>query len=204
MATASEPTAKPDALALLIRDHKEVDDLFDRVNEAGTGGLTGGLVAQIVEALSVHAAVEEQVVYPAMREALPDGEAKVREAIADHQRVKDTLAKLEDLAAIDDQVLPTVQALAKDVRAHVAEEEGDLFPRLAEALDEPTLQDMGRAIEKARKVAPTHPHPDAPNEPPANFVAGAVAGAVDRVRDVLEEAADKGRELFESRGKKQP
>ena len=204
MSTAEETTAKPDALAILIRDHKEVDDLFHRVNAAGAGGLAGGLIAQIVEALSVHAAVEEQIVYPAMREALPDGEAKVRDAIADHQKVKDTLAQLEQLAPIDDQVLPMVQALAKDVRAHVSEEEGQLFPQLAEALDEPTLQDMGRAIEKARKAAPTRPHPEAPNEPPANFVAGAVAGAVDRVRDVLEEAADKGRELFESRGKKQP
>lgn len=200
MATADESTAKPDALAILTRDHKEVDGLFDKVSEAGPGGLTGGLVAQIVEALSVHAAVEEEIIYPAMRTALPDGEAKVREAIADHQKVKQTLAKLEDLAAIDDEVLPMVQALAKDVRAHVAEEEGQLFPQLAEALGEPALQDMGRAIETARKAAPTRPHADAPNEPLANFV----AGAVDRVRDVLEEAADKGRELFESRGKKQP
>jgi hypothetical protein len=148
--------------------------------------------------------VEEEVVYPAMRKALPDGEAKVRDAIADHQKVKQALAQLETLAPIDDQVHPMVHALATDERAHVAEEEGTLFPQLAEALDEPTLQDMGRAIEKARKTAPTHPHPEAPDEPPANLVSGAVAGVVDRVRDVLEEAADKGRELFESRGKKQP
>ena len=179
MATASEPTAKPDALAILVLDHKEVDELFEQFSRTDDT-FDGGLLDRLIEALSVHAAVEEEVVYPAMRKALPDGEAKVRDAIADHQKVK--------------------EALAKDVRAHVAEEERELFPRLAEVLDEPTLQDMGRAIEKARKAAPTRPHPDAPDEPLANFV----AGAVDRVRDVLEEAADKGRELFESRGKKRP
>jgi hemerythrin superfamily protein len=199
MATPSEFTAKPDALAILVRDHKEVDELFEQFDHAGDT-LDGGLLGRIIEALSVHAAVEEEVVYPAMRKALPDGEAKVRDAIADHQKVKEALARLETMAPLDTEVPAAVKALAKDVRAHVAEEERDLFPRLAEALDEPTLQDMGRAIEQARKAAPTHPHPDAPATPPANLV----AGAVDRVRDVLEEAAEKGRELFESRGKKQP
>jgi hemerythrin superfamily protein len=191
MATASEPTAKPDALAILVRDHKDVDELFQQfelATDASATTLTGGLVARLIEALTVHAAVEEQVVYPAMRVALPDGEDKVRDALADHQKVKDTLAVLEAMAPIDDQVLPTVTGLAKDVRAHVSEEEGVLFPRLAEALDEATLQDMGRAIEKAR-------------EKPSS---DRVAGAVDRVRNLLDEAADKGRELFESRGKRQP
>jgi hypothetical protein len=139
-----------------------------------------------------------------MRTALSDGEAQVRDAIADHQKVKEALARIEQMAPLDPGVIAAVKALATDVRAHVEEEEGDLFPRLAEALDEPALQDMGRAIEKARKVAPTRPHPEAPNEPPANLVAGVVAGAVDRVRDLLDDAADKGRELFESRGKNQP
>jgi hemerythrin superfamily protein len=203
MATASDPAAKPDVLALLVRDHKEVDELFEQFDDAtetSATTLTGGLVSQLIEALSVHAAVEEQIVYPAMREALPDGETKVRDAIADHQKVKDTLAVLEQLAPIDDEVLSTVKALAKDVRAHVAEEESELFPRLAEALDEQKLQDMGRAIEKARKTAPTRPHSGASDKPPANVV----GGAFDRVRDVLDEAAEKGRELFESRGRKRP
>jgi hemerythrin superfamily protein len=199
VATPSEPTAKPDALAILVLDHKEVDDLFEQFDRAGET-FEGGLLDQLIEALSVHAAVEEQVLYPAMRKALSDGETKVREAIADHQKVKEALARLETMAPLDAGVAPAVKALAKDVRAHVAEEEHDLFPQLAEALDEPSLQDMGRAIEKARATAPTRPHPDVPDQSLANLV----AGAVDRVRDVLEEAADKGRELFESRGKKQP
>ena len=181
------PIAKPDALAILVLDHKEVDQLFERFDRSDDS-FEGGLIGRIIEALSVHAEVEEQVVYPAMRKALPDGEAKVRDAIADHQKVKDMLADLEKMAPLDEGVVPAVTSLAKVVRAHVQEEESDLFPRLAEALDEPALQDMGRAIEKARRAAPT----------------GVVAGAVDKVRDLLDEAADKGRELFESRGKKQP
>ncbi|MEY2477645.1 MAG: hypothetical protein QOG87_2960 [Actinomycetota bacterium] len=180
------PTAKPDAVAILVRDHKEVDQLFEQFDRERET-FEGGLLRRIIEALSVHAAVEEQVVYPAMRKALPDGDARVQQAIADHQKVKEALAELEKMAPLDQGVLPAVERLARDVRAHVEEEEGDLFPRLAEALDEPTLQDMGRAIEKARKGAPSQ-----------------VAGAVDRVRGLLDEAADKGRELFASRGKKQP
>ncbi len=185
------PAAKPDALAILIRDHKEVDELLEQFAGADDT-FEGGLVGRIIEALSVHAAVEEQLVYPAMRKALPDGEAKVRDAIADHQKVKETLADLETMAPLDPAVPAAVQALAKEVRAHVAEEESDLFPRLAETLGEAALQDMGRAIEKARVTAPARPSADR------------VAGAVDRVRHLLDEAADKGRELFESRGKKQP
>jgi hemerythrin superfamily protein len=198
------PTAKPDALAILVRDHKEVDELFDelgRSDETSAVQRKGELLSTMIEALSVHAAVEEQVVYPVMR---TDGEAKVRHAIADHQNVKERLADLEALAPLDPAVLPAVKVLADEVRAHVAEEENDLFPRLAQALDESALQEMGRAIEQARKTAPTRPHPEASDEPPANAVADVVAGAVDRVRDLLDEAADKGREIFGGRGKSQP
>jgi hemerythrin superfamily protein len=203
----ASPTAKPDAIAVLVRDHREVDELFERFDlydDTIAVKTKRELLMQITRALSVHAAVEEEVLYPAMRGALPDGDHVVQQALSDHQQVKQTLATIEAKDPGDPAVPSHVKALAAQVRAHVREEEQDLFPRLEVAIDRATLQAMGAQIEKLRKIAPTRPHPEAPNTPPANVVVGAVAGVVDRVLDMIDHAAEKGREAVQSRGDKRP
>ncbi|MDQ4132198.1 MAG: hemerythrin domain-containing protein [Actinomycetota bacterium] len=181
----TEFTETTDALQLLTEDHRRVEQIFVEL-ESGTFNpeARDELVSQMVEELSVHAAVEEQVLYPAMRKALPDGDEQVDHAIEEHQEVKDKLAELEEMDETH-ATTPVLRELIESVRHHVEEEEGELFAQLRQAIDHDELAKMGQAITAAKKVAPTHPHPNAPNTPPGNIVAGAVAGVADRIKDAV-------------------
>jgi hemerythrin-like domain-containing protein len=188
MAT-SESTEAIDAIQLLVEDHQHVEEIFVTL-ESGTFNpdVRADLISDLVRELSVHAAVEEQVLYPAMREALPDGDEQVDHAIEEHQEVKDKLAAIEDETGGDGSlpaVSPLLQELMDSVRHHVEEEEGELFPQLKQAISEDQLRQMGQAMASAKRMAPTHPHPKAPNTPPGNVVAGAVAGVTDRIKDAV-------------------
>ena len=175
---------RPDAIQLLTADHTDVEQLFVQIESLPEGEPRSNLVGDVIRELSVHAAIEEQVLYPAMRKALPDGETLVQEAIDEHQEVKETLAAIEraDTAAERD---PLVQGLIADVRHHVEEEETELFPKLRASVGTQELQDMGGKLAAAKKLAPTHPHPNAPNTPPGNIVGGAAAAVIDKARDAL-------------------
>ena len=74
-----------------------------------------------------------------------------------------------------------VTVLIENVRHHVEEEEGDFFPKVREALGRNEMADLGETLANAKKTAPTKPHPRMPDSGPANAVAGAITGVVDRV-----------------------
>lgn len=177
-------TTTPDAIELLTTDHAEVEQMFRQIESLPEGDARGQLVTEVVRELSVHAAIEEQVLYPAMRKALPDGETLVQEAIDEHQRVKETLATIEK-AGTPTERDPYLVTLMGNVRHHVDEEETELFPKLRASVTTSELQEMGSKLVGAKKLAPTHPHPHAPNTPPGSIVGGAAAALMDKARDAV-------------------
>jgi len=170
---------------LLSQDHAEVDELFRRVNLSDKPETIDELTKQIVRELSVHAAVEEQFVYPTLRAKVDDGSDLADEAIDEHQEVKRLLADLEKLEAGTAEHEKTLDEVIRNVRHHVEEEEGELFTKLRAALDESTLEKLGGIVEEAKKVVPTHPHPLVPGTATAQLAAGPWAAIVDRVRDLV-------------------
>lgn len=182
-----------DAISLLLQDHQTVEKLFTRYE-----GLRGGnavrakrdVADEITKELSVHAAIEEQVFYPGVRDAI--GEDLVEEAIEEHQEVKKILAELDGLDPKEARFDSLLTSLVQDVRHHVEEEEGEMFPRFRAAISQDRLLGMGESMQKLKVVAPTRPHPHAPNTPPGNLVAGPVAAVVDRARDVVRNTTRKG------------
>jgi hemerythrin superfamily protein len=174
-----------DAVTLLRNDHRTTEALFKKFEKAGPNAhkTKQDLVEKIVEELSVHAAIEEQVLYPAARQAVPESEDDVLEALEEHHIVKWVLSELDGMKPTDERFTAKVTVLIENVRHHVTEEEGELFPALRKAMGRKALEELAEAMEAAKKVAPTHPHPRAPDTPPGNLVAGAAAGAIDKAQD---------------------
>jgi hemerythrin superfamily protein len=172
-------------ITLLENDHAEVDELFRRVNLSERDDSIEELTRQIVHDLSVHAAVEEQFVYPLLRTKVAGGSEMADEAIEEHQEAKRLLADLEKNDAGSAEHSALMQKLIEAIRHHVEEEEGDVFPKLRSSVDEDTLDKLGTLVEQAKKVVPTHPHPLVPGTATAQLAAGPWAATVDKVRDLL-------------------
>jgi hemerythrin superfamily protein len=179
-----------DAITLLRNDHKTVEKLFKTFEKAGQRAkqTKAKTVEQIIEELSVHAAIEEQIFYPAIREEVADTEDEVLESLEEHHIVKWVLSELDGMSPDDERFDAKVTVLIENVRHHVEEEETELFPTVRKALGRKRLGEIGDAMEAAKSTAPRRPHPRAADTPPGNIVTGAVAGAVDRLHKVAEHA----------------
>lgn len=182
------PTHK-DAIAVLKADHATVEDLFGKFEAAGDRAVKTKqqLMDKIVRELSVHAAVEELVFYPAVRamaENADDDELAdtVLEGLEEHGVAKWLLSELENMAPDHERFTAKATVLIENVRHHVKEEETDLFPTVRKLADRSSLVELGELLETAKRTAPTHPHPGSPDTPPANL-ANLVAGLLDRLRD---------------------
>jgi hemerythrin superfamily protein len=176
-----------DAITLLRDDHRAVEKLFKEFEKAGprAGRTKAKLVKQIIRELAIHSAIEEQIFYPAVREADEDIEDTVLESLEEHHIVKWVLDELEQMTPEDERFDAKVTVLIENVRHHVKEEQNEMFPEVRQALGRKQLAELGDVMEKAKKLAPTRPHPKAPDEPPGNIVAGAVSSVMDRAKDAL-------------------
>jgi iron-sulfur cluster repair protein YtfE (RIC family) len=141
----------PDVIKLLETDHREVEDLFAKA-ESTDGAAKQQVVTKIASELTLHAEVEEQIVYPAMREAgLGD---IVEEAEQEHSKVKELVSQLETMDAATDNVDAVLAELKADVQHHVEEEESEGFPKFRDAVDQATLQDLATQVQQAKQARP--------------------------------------------------
>jgi hemerythrin superfamily protein len=183
-----------DAITLLRSDHKTVDHLFKQFETAGDRAFVEKrkIVDRIIEELSVHAAIEEQVFYPAARSAVPATEDIALESLEEHHIVKWVLSELVDLDPQHERFDAKVTVLIENVRHHVKEEESDFFPKVRDGLSRSALAELGDALAEAKKTAPTRPHPRLPDAGPGNTMVGVIAGVVDRVGDNISGIAQGG------------
>ena len=175
---------------MLREDHREVDRLVSEVERARDPARAQELGEQIIEELSRHAAVEEQVFYPLVERALPATASALLKSLEAHHAAKSILAEVDRLQAGSDRYVPKLLVLADAVRTHVAEEEQELFPQVSAALSSEQLSDIGEVMAQAKRAAPTKPHPHAPDTPPGNFLNMAV-GILDQARAAGERAIQR-------------
>lgn len=168
---------------LLEQDHREVDELFRRFQLASKPETLDEIARAIVHELSVHAAVEEQFVYPLVRTVV--GGDPADHAIEEHAEVKQLLADIEKLDAGSDEHAETMSRVIDAVRHHVDEEEDNVFRRLRDGMDDDVLERVGSLVASAKHVVPTHPHPLVPGTATAQLVAGPWAAIVDKARDLV-------------------
>src|SRR3954462_4822794 len=125
-----------DAITLLRDDHRSVAKLFKRFESAGDNAHAEKrrLVDRIIEELSMHAAIEEEVFYPVARGAVSGVEDIVLESLEEHHIVKWTLSELDGLAATEERFAAKVTVLIESVRHHLKEEETEFFPMVRKAM----------------------------------------------------------------------
>jgi hemerythrin superfamily protein len=132
--TKSSKSAAPDAIELLTTDHKEVKALFkeyDKLVESdGNEDEKQALAEQICQMLTVHATIEEELFYPAAREALGEDADLVDEADIEHESAKELIAQIEGSSPEDDHFDARVKVLGEYIDHHVKEEEGEMFPKV--------------------------------------------------------------------------
>jgi hemerythrin-like domain-containing protein len=183
-----------DAVALLKADHQAVEQLFKKFEQAGERAFKTKrkLVDQIIAELSVHAFIEEQVLYPAARDEVESARDDVLEALEEHHVVKWQLQELLDLGPEDERFVAKVTVLTENVRHHVKEEESELFPLLRSKLDRNRLVELGAELADLKAVAPTHPHPRAPSGPPEHVLPDAVTSVIDRAKEAVKSVRSGG------------
>ena len=146
-----------DAIELLKRDHREVEELFTQIcGDEGSAAQRRKLFEQIKAALTLHASVEEKIFYPAVLEATrkkSDERQEIFEAYEEHANVKDTLKRIAALTPGDETFIAKVQVLKELVLHHVKEEEGTMFPQVRSLLDEQELEEIGERMERAKSRA---------------------------------------------------
>jgi hemerythrin superfamily protein len=175
-----------DLIDVLLHDHREIEESFAAL-ETGDPTLTERRkIANVVVAEMVrHSVAEEQYLYPMVRRVLPDGDRIADHEIHDHAEAEADMKRLEGLDATSPDFQFYLARLMAEIRQHFLEEEVELFPRLRAAADPDELRDLARKAQMIKKIAPTRPHPGAPDRPPANKLLAPALGLVDRVRDVL-------------------
>lgn len=188
--------ATADAIALLKRDHRAVEQLFKRFEKAGDGAKVAKrrLVDEMTTQLSRHAEIEELIFYPAVRREVGGADSDVLEALEEHHVVKVVLRELEDMASTDERFDAKVTVMIENVRHHVKEEEQELFPEVRDRMSRRRLVELGVALREAKPRVPTRPHPNAPDEPPANALIGGAVAAVDRARTVGKKTLERVRD----------
>jgi hemerythrin superfamily protein len=176
----------PNLIDVIVSDHREVEKVFTELEDrTGSSEHRRQLADHVIAELVRHSVAEEMYMYPAARKALPDGDEIADHEIAEHAEAEEAMKELEGVEATDPMFNHLVDKLIRDVRHHIEEEESRLLPRLATSCSPDELRELGAKVLRAKKMAPTRPHPMAPDKPPLNMLLAPGAGLIDRMRDAL-------------------
>ncbi|AGL17674.1 hemerythrin domain-containing protein [Actinoplanes sp. N902-109] len=183
-------TAK-DVVDILTADHRDVVALLGEVRTVTDPMIKRDLTDTAISELVRHAVAEEMYVYPAMKKHLPDGEKAVEHDTQEHKEIEVALKKLEGADVASAEFASALQELDDLLADHIQDEENEQFPELRARIPREELVELAGKVETAKKLAPTRPHPGAPNSELFHKTVGAGVGLVDRLRDKISGRATK-------------
>ena len=148
-----------DAIVMLKNDHQEIRRAFKAFEDAGENAhkTKGKLVDRIVELLTVHTYLENEVMYPRVRELVPDLEDDVLESYEEHHVVDVLCVELTMMSPDHERFEAKTTVLIESVEHHIEEEEKVWFPKVREGLGRQQLQEIGDRMLELRTSAPTSP-----------------------------------------------
>jgi hemerythrin superfamily protein len=148
-----------DAIVLLKEDHKEVRRLFREFESAGENATAtkDRIAKKILEELTVHTYIENEVMYPEVRKLLPDVEDDVLESYEEHHVADVLCMELAAMSPDDERFEAKMSVLMENVKHHMEEEEEEWFPKVREGLGRNQLQEIGAKMAELKKTAPRSP-----------------------------------------------
>ena len=148
-----------DAIVLLKEEHKQIRKAFGDFERAGDKAYAakGKAVDRIIELLTAHTYIENEVMYPRVRELLPEVEDDVLESYEEHHVADLLVVELSGMKPTDERFTAKATVLIENVQHHIEEEEKEWFPKVRAGLGRKQLQELGQQMADARKNAPTKP-----------------------------------------------
>lgn len=148
-----------DAIVILKDDHQQIRKVFKDFAAAGENAEVrkGQLVDRMIELLTQHTYIENEVMYPRVRELLPELEDDVLESYEEHHVADVLVTELAAMKPSDERFDAKTTVLIENVSHHMDEEEQDWFPKVREGLGRKALQEIGEAMLEAKKKAPKRP-----------------------------------------------
>jgi len=148
-----------DAIVLLKADHKEVKAVFKQFQQAGENATKkkGELVQKMIELLTVHTYLENELIYPEVRRQLPDLEDDVLESYEEHHVADVLVMELSTMSPDHERFDAKTTVLIENVLHHIEEEEQDWFPEVRKGMSRKQLSDLGERMQELRKKAPRSP-----------------------------------------------
>ncbi|MEO3761664.1 hemerythrin domain-containing protein [Mycobacterium sp. B14F4] len=169
----------------IITDHREFESVFTQIESGGDPRTQPDLVEHVIAGIVRHAVAEEQYLYPAARKVLSNGDEVTDHELEEHAEAEEIMKAIEKAGKDDSRYDDLVRKLIGEIRHHIEDEENDLLAELRDACTPEELQELSEKFQRAKAMAPTRPHPLAPDRPPANKILAPGAGLVDRLRDAL-------------------
>ena len=148
-----------DAIVLLKDDHKQIKRLFRDFETAGENASKrkDDIVSKIIELLTVHTYIENEVMYPEVRRLVPDLEDDILESYEEHHVADLLVMELVAMSPDAERFDAKTTVLIENVSHHIEEEEQEWFPKVREALGRKELQKLGALLLDAKAKAPTSP-----------------------------------------------
>jgi hypothetical protein len=184
----------PDVFTVLRADHDEVKAMLARLAD-GPKAADGAsaeqlarrqqLLEEVVIEESRHEAAEQQHFWPAMQALGADGARIAEQALEQEAGADQVLSQLSELGPGDEEFEPLLARFIRDARSHIAFEEAHAWPLLSVEITQARAEELGEEVIRAKKLAPTRPHPSIPPQGPAQKLVSPVAAAADKLRDAI-------------------
>jgi len=176
---------KQDVVDVLSTDHTEAKGLIAQIRSTTDPEQRRDLADTLISELVRHSVAEEMYVYPAMQEHLADGAQAVEHDTKEHKQLERIMKEMEGADTSDSGFLALVDQLERVLLDHISDEEDEQFPKLRASIPREQMVELAGKVETAKKLAPTRPHPNAPNNELFHKLVGPGVGLVDRLRDKL-------------------
>jgi hemerythrin superfamily protein len=142
-----------DIIELVLEDHQTVAGLFDKLQAATGADEQAKLFAQVKEALERHAAAEEKILYPRVKNDSPDGPEEVKDANEEHDQIRESLKEVDEHDAGTELFTLAVAQLVATTKHHVGVEETELLPDFREHSEASEREELGRRFDEAKMNA---------------------------------------------------